>query len=119
MTQMHIDGAAHIVKVVEAESCQYIFNLIDMEKEGAYALLPPAVLFAAAMAKLCPDCGYRDKNLHEGSLTRFEKGSWAPRPGILWMLYSVHAYSGWGDAKRPPSTVVANQTTGLRHAEGI
>jgi hypothetical protein len=81
--------------------------------------LPPAVLLAAAMAKLCPDCGYTDKRLHEGAWLGLVDGSkLGTKTGDALQLYSVHTESGLGDAKRLTSTTVANQTTSSRHAEG-
>jgi glucose uptake protein GlcU len=111
---------AHIVEVVEAGGWSVSVRLEQIQQESTHALLPPAVLFAAAMAKLCPDYGNTNKRLHERAWLGLVMGvSWAPRPGILCMLYSVHTESGLGDAKRLLSTTVANQTIGLRHAEGI
>jgi hypothetical protein len=60
-----IDVSKVIVEVVEATRMSANIARKWRVKRDAHALLPPAVLFAAAMAKLCPDAGWRDKSLHE------------------------------------------------------
>jgi hypothetical protein len=53
--QTQTQQRAYIVEVVEAENSQFRFVSTRLYAASTYALLPPTVLFAAAMAKLCPD----------------------------------------------------------------
>jgi hypothetical protein len=70
---MHVICEAHVVEVVEAG--EWSVNVGQIQHESTHALLPPAVLFAAAMAKLCPDDGNTNKRLHERAWLGLVDGS--------------------------------------------